>query len=172
MLFLNTKPVMKYLFLFISLVPLSLLAQDCSLKKGKDPITSKTTLSTGFIELPGTTLSIDINSKEIDFFFVLDSKAVKCLDEETEAEFVFEGGKLKSEFKNAGSMNCDGIFHIIFKNSAYTPSQLTKMASKKIISIQIKGSSPKPFVISLSADQQQNLMNQIACVTKDAKTVL
>jgi len=163
---------MKYFFWLIALAPFSLLAQDCSLKKGQDPITSKPTLTTGFIELPGTTLSIDVNSKEIDFFFVLDNKAVKCLDEETEAEFIFEGGKLKAEFKNAGSMNCDGIFHIIFKNSAYTPSQLTKLASKKILSIQIKGSSPKPFVISLSPEQQQSLMNQISCVTKEAKTVL
>ena len=163
---------MKRILLLICLAPLFSFAQDCNLKKGKDDITSKPTLSTGFIELPGTTLSIDVNSKEIDFFFVLDSKAVKCLDEETEAEFVFEGGKSKSEFKNAGSMNCDGIFHIIFKNSAYTPSQLSKMSSKKIISIQIKGSSPKPYVIGLSPEQQQNLMNQIACVTKEAKTVL
>jgi hypothetical protein len=163
---------MKFIFLFVCLLPLSLLAQDCNLKKGKDPITSKPTLSTGFIDLPGTTLSIDVNSKEIDFFFVLDNKAVKCLDEETEAEFIFEGGKQKSEFKNAGSMNCDGIFHIIFKNSAYTPSQLTKLSGKKIISIQIKGSSPKPFVISLSPAQQESLMKQVSCVTKEAKTVL
>lgn len=163
---------MKYIFLLIYMAPFALFAQDCSLKKGQDPITSKPTLSTGFIDLPGTTLSIDVNSKEIDFFFVLDNKAVKCLDEETEAEFIFEGGKLKSEFKNAGSMNCDGIFHIIFKNSAYTPSQLTKLSSKKIVSIQIKGSTPKPYVISLSPQQQQQLMNQVACVTKEAKTVL
>ena len=106
------------------------------------------------------------------YIVVLDNKAVKCLDEETEAEFIFEGGKLKSEFRNAGSMNCDGIFHIIFKNSAYTPSQLTKLGSKKIIALQIKTSSPKPYVISLSPAQQQNLMNLVACVIKESKTVL
>jgi hypothetical protein len=163
---------MRTIIFLACLLPLSLLAQDCNLKKGKDAITSKPVLSTGFIDLPGTTLSIDVNSKEIDFFFVLDNRAVKCLDEETEAVFMFEGGKLKLQFKNSGSMNCDGVFHIIFKNSAYTPSQLTKLAAKKIISIQITTSNPKPYIISLSPEQQQTLMNFISCVVKEAKTVL
>lgn len=163
---------MKYILFCLFFSPLALLAQDCTLKKGKDIITSKPTLSTGFIDLQGNTLSIDINSKEIDFFFVLNSPAVKCLNEETEITFVLEGGKIKSEFRNSGSMNCDGIFHVIFKNSAYTPSQLTKLGSKKIVSIQLTGSSPKPYIIALTPDQQQQLMNTISCVIKEAKTVL
>ncbi|MEO5683602.1 MAG: hypothetical protein ABIQ88_13215 [Chitinophagaceae bacterium] len=163
---------MKYILLCLCFLPVSLLAQECSLKKGQDAITSKTTLTTGFIELNGTTLSIDINSKEIDFFFVLNNQAVKCLDEETEATVNYEGGKLKSQFRNSGSMNCDGIFHIIFKNSAYTNSYLQKMAAKKIVSIQLTGSSPKPFIISLTAAQQQMLLDTISCVVKESKTVL
>ena len=163
---------MKYILFCIFFSPLALLAQDCTLKKGTDIITSKPTLSTGFIELQGNTLSIDINSKEIDFFFVLNSPAVKCLNEETEITFMLEGGKVKSEFRNSGSMNCDGIFHVIFKNSAYTPSQLTKLGSKKIVAIQLTGSSPKPYSITLTPDQQQMLMNTISCVIKEAKTVL
>ncbi len=163
---------MKYILFSIFFLPYALLAQDCSLKKGNDIITSKPTLSTGFIELQGNTLSIDINSKEIDFFFVLNNAAVKCLNEETEITFMLEGGKIKPEFRNSGSMNCDGIFHVIFKNSAYTPSQLTKLGSQKIIAIQLTGSSPKPYIINLSAEQQQMLMNTINCVIKEAKTVL
>ena len=164
---------MKYILFCICFLPFTAPAQECSLKKGKDAITSKPTLSTGFIELQGNTLSIDINSKEIDFFFVLTSPVVKCLDEETTVTLVFEGGKLKSEFKNYGSMNCDGIFHIIFRNSAFTPSQLQKMAAKKIVSIQFTtATNPKPFIISLVPEQQQMLQNTISCVVKEAKTVL
>jgi hypothetical protein len=163
---------MKYFLFFIGLLPLAARAQECQLTKGKDPITSKPTLSTGFIELQGNTLSIDVNSKEIDFFFVLANPAVKCLNEETEVTVNYEGGKLKTEFRNSGSMNCDGIFHIIFKNSMYTPPNLTKMASKKIVSITLTGSTPKPFIIHLTPEQQQLLMNTISCVTKEAKTVL
>ena len=163
---------MKYLLLFTWLLPMAVKAQDCNLKKGKDLITSKPTLSTGFINLQGNTLSVDINNKEIDFFFVLNNPAVRCLTEETEITMAFEGGKQKSEFRNSGSMNCDGIFHIIFKNSAFTPSALSKLGAKKIVSVTLTGNTPKPFVISLTPEQQQLLMNTISCVIKEAKTVL
>jgi len=163
---------MKYLLICICLLPFVGMAQDCNLKKGQDDITSKPTLSTGFIELQGNTLSIDINSKEIDFFFVLTGPTVKCLDEATEVNFIYEGGKLKQEFKNYGSMNCDGIFHVIFKNSAYTNSQLQRLAAKKIVSIQFTGNNPKPYIISILPDQQLMLQNSINCVIKQAKTVL
>jgi hypothetical protein len=163
---------MKCILFCIYILPFAALAQECGFKKGIDAITSKPTLSTGFIELQGNTLSIDINNKEIDFFFVLTGTNVKCLDEETSITMVFEGGKLKSEFKNYGSMNCDGIFHLIFKNSAYTPSPLQKLAAKKIVSIQFTGSNPKPFIISLVPEQQQMLQTTISCVIKEAKTVL
>ncbi len=163
---------MKHILICICFLPFATMAQDCNLKKGQDDITSKPTLSTGFIDLQGNTLSIDINSKEIDFFFVLSGTTVKCLDEATEITFVYEGGKLKQEFKNYGSMNCEGIFHVIFKNSAYTNSQLQRLAAKKIISIQFTGNNPKPFIISLVPDQQVLLQNTISCVIKEAKTVL
>lgn len=164
---------MKYLLFCLLLLPAALLGQDCNFKKGQDEITSKPTLSTGFIDLQGNTLSIDINSKEIDFFFVLTGPAVRCLDEETEIVMVYEGGKLKQQFKNYGSMNCDGIFHLIFKNSAYTNSQLQRLAAKKIVSIQFTlNNNPKPFIISLLPEQQTSLQNTIGCVIKEAKTVL
>jgi len=85
---------------------------------------------------------------------------------------VYEGGKLKQQFKNYGSMNCDGIFHLIFKNSAYTNSQLQRMTAKKIVSIQFTSGTQKPFIISLLPDQQLSMQNTIACVIKEAKTVL
>jgi len=98
--------------------------------------------------------------------------AAKCLDENTEATFIFEGGKLKSEFKNSGSMNCNGIFHVIFRNSTYTPSPLQKLGAKKIITIRLTGNTPKPIDIDLSLEEQQTLMTLIACIIKDSKTVL
>jgi hypothetical protein len=167
---------MKHFIIVLLLVPFFGFAQDCKLKKGIDPITSKPTLSTGFIDLPGATLSIDINNKEIDFFFVMSATNAKCLDENTEAEVVFEGGKAKQEiktaYKNSGSMNCDGIFHIIFKNSQFTPSPLQKLAAKKVLAIRLKGSTPKPIEMNLTPELQQTFMNVVSCVIKEAKTVL
>jgi hypothetical protein len=164
---------MKYLLLSFCLLPAVLWGQDCNLKKGQDPITSKPTLTTGFIDISQGTLTIDVNSKEIDFFFDFTNPIVKCLDEETEATMVLEGGKTKIQFHNSGSMNCDGVFHIIFRNSAYTPSQVQKMASRKIVSMQLTGPNiTKPFIITFPPDQQQYLLNTIGCVARDAKTVL
>ncbi len=163
---------MKQIVVVCMLFPFAMKAQDCNLKKGTDAITSKTTLSTGFIELPGATLSIDINSKEIDFFFVSSLPNAKCLDENTEVSFLFEGGKLKSEFKNSGSMNCDGIFHVIFRNSVYGSSPLQKLGARKILTIRLSGNGPKPIDISLKPEHQQALMTTINCVIKESKTVL
>jgi hypothetical protein len=164
---------MKHFIILFFLLPLLAAAQDCGLKKGLDPITSKPTLSSGFIDLPGgTTLSIDVSSKEIDFFFVINSSALKCLDENTELTVIYEGGKLKSPFKNSGSMNCDGIFHIIFKNSAYLNSQLQKLGAKKVVSFRLTGSNGKPVDINLSPDLQQNFMKLVNCVVAESKTIL
>lgn len=151
--------------------PLLSFGQDCKFKTGKDLINNKPTLTTGFIDLDGNTLTVDINSKEIDFFFVLNAPSVRCLTEETEATFNFEGGKSKAEFHNGGSMNCDGIFHIIFKNSAYTPSQISRLAAKKIVSLQFTGSG-KPYTIEFTPEQQQMLKQTLDCIIKEHKTVL
>ncbi|MES1223083.1 MAG: hypothetical protein ABUT20_46750, partial [Bacteroidota bacterium] len=67
---------------------------------------------------------------------------------------------------------CDGIFHIIFKNSAYTNSNLQKLGAKKIVSFQLTGSSPKPYIIALTPELQTTLQNAINCVIKESKTVL
>ncbi|MFT3936232.1 MAG: hypothetical protein QM726_21565 [Chitinophagaceae bacterium] len=163
---------MKYFLLSLLLLPFAAMCQDCNLKKGVDDITSKPTLSTGFMDLQGNTLSIDVSTKEIDLFFVLSGPNVKCLNEETEVTFVMEGGKQKIELRNSGSMNCDGIFHVIFRNSAYTNSQLQRLGAKKIVSIQFTGSNPKPYIISLVPDQQQMLQTNINCVVAQAKTIL
>lgn len=166
------KDSMKYIFLTVLLTPLFAVAQDCNFKKGIDPISSKNTLSTGFIDLPGATLTVDMNSKEIDFFFVMSASNAKCLDENTEVEVIFEGGKLKAEYKNSGSMNCDGIFHVIFRNSVNTPSPLQKLAAKKVLTIRLKNSGPKPIDMNLTPELQQTFMNVVNCVIKESKTVL
>ena len=163
---------MKFVISLFLLGPLQLTAQGCHLIKGADPITSKPTLTTGFIDLPGCTLSIDANNKEIDFFFVMSNPILKCLDENTSATVIFDGGKLKGEYKNGGSMNCNGIFHIIFKNSLYTPSPLQRLAAKKIITIRLKGSSEKPFDINLPPELQKTLMDLIGCVITESKPLL
>ncbi len=163
---------MKYLITVLFLLPLFASAQDCKLKKGTDDITSRPTLSTGFVSFDGFTLSMDASSKEIDFFFIVNTGS-KCFDvENTNITAIFEGGKQKTEYKNSGGLNCDGIIHVIFKNLSFTPSPLQKLATKKIISLIFTDSNSKAVTINLSPAQQQLLMDNAACIATQAKTIL
>jgi hypothetical protein len=163
---------MKLIIAVLFLLPLTSLAQDCKLKKGIDDISSKPTLSTGFLALQDLSLSMDANSREIDLFFVMNNAAAKCFDEESTITVTYEGGRLKTELKGNGSLNCDGLFHVIFKNSAYTPSNLQKLATKKVVNIKVVSANNKITNINLTPEQQQDLMNNAACIAREAKTIL
>ena len=104
---------MKYSLIIFILVPFWLSAQDCKVKKTTDPYTKEVRVSTGFIPLQGASLSIDADGKEIDFFFSMEGKE-RCFSDASTAVVVYEGIRMKGNYKNGGPVNCDGIFHIIF----------------------------------------------------------
>ncbi|HVG15771.1 MAG TPA: hypothetical protein VM935_12450 [Chitinophagaceae bacterium] len=163
---------MKYLFLCLLLSPALANAQACQLKKTKDQFSQEPKISTGFISFNNSLLSIDANKKEIDFFFSLkNSNDTKCFDDASVATFVFEG-KLKSNFKNTGTMNCEGLFHINFKNLATTPGVLNRLLTKKITAISLTGNNKSVTTITLGAEQQQQLMDWANCLVTEAKTLL
>src|SRR5258705_12168933 len=110
---------MKYSLIIAVLFPLFLGAQDCKIKRTTDPYTKEVRLSTGFMQLDGASLSIEADGKEIDFFFSMDGKE-KCFTDASTAVIIYEGTKMKGSFKNGGPVNCEGIFHIIFRNLAGT----------------------------------------------------
>jgi len=165
---------MKYLATVLLLLPLFVCAQDCKLKKGMDDMTSRPTLSTGFVAYDDDfTLSMDANSKEIDFFFLLKTGS-RCYDENSIVTVTFEGGRnpQKTQYKNAGGMNCDGVVHVIFKNLSFTMSQLTKLGTKKAISIAFTDNNGKVNSFTLSPPQQQLFMQNANCIATQAKTLL
>ncbi len=163
---------MKYSFLILLLLSAFAFAQDCKLKKSKDQFSQEPKISTGFISFNNSLLSIDANKKEIDFFFSLKEKnESKCFDDASVATFVFEG-KLKSNFKNTGTMNCEGLFHVTFKNLATTPGALNRLLTKKITAISLVGNNKTVTTITLGAEQQQMLMDWANCLVKEAKTLL
>jgi len=168
----NNNPIcMKYLFTVLLLSPLFVWAQDCKLKKGIDDMTSRPTLSTGFISFDDFNLSMDAGSKEIDFFFVV-KVGSKCFDENSVVTAIFEGRNQKAEYKNTGSMNCDGTVHVIFRNLSFTLSSLTKLATKKTVSLAFTDTNGKVNTVTLSPAQQQLLMDNAACIAKEAKTLV
>lgn len=163
---------MKYLFTVLLFLPLFVCAQDCKLKKGTDDMTSKPTLSTGFIAFDDFSVSMDANNKEIDFFFLVKTGS-KCFDvENSEMTVTFEGKNQKAVYRNTGSTNCEGTLHVIFKNLSFTVSALNKLATKKAVSIAFTDSNGKTTTVSLSPQQQQLFMQNANCIANQAKTLI
>jgi hypothetical protein len=166
---------MKSCLFALFLLPLFALSQDCKLKKSVDPFTHETKLSTGFQNFTGNghTVSItaDANAKEIDFFIWMKGDG-KCFDSESVANVFFEGERMKTFFRNSGSMNCDGAFHFVFKNLPNSPTWLTRLSTKKVASIKLTGTDGKELVLALNDEQKTLLQTMAACISNEAKTLL
>lgn len=166
---------MKNCILLFLLLPAIAFSQDCKLKKTVDPFTHETKLSTGFQNFTGNgvTVSIaaDATAKEIDFFVWIKGDG-KCFDAESVANVTFEGERSKTILHNAGSMNCDGAFHFVFKNGPTTPTWLNRMATKKLATIKLAGTDKKEIVIAFSEEQKQLFQSMAACITNEGKTLL
>ena len=167
---------MKNIFALLLLLPLFSGAQDstatnCKLIKETDPFTKEIKLSTGFIFLDGGSVTIDADSKEIDVLFSIEG-ADKCFDNNSTAAIFFEGVKTKLNSRNGGTMNCEGLFHFIFKNTATTTSMLQKMMTQKINHILFTGNNKKESTINISPTDQQTLMAMATCLVNEAKTLI
>ena len=142
------------------------------MKKTKDQFSQEPKLSTGFVPFSNALLSIETDSKEIDFLFsVRDKSEEKCFDDLSTISFVFEG-KQKSNFRNTGTMNCEGLFHVTFKNLSTTPGALQRLVTKKITAISLTGNNKAVTTITLGPTQQQELMDLIACAVREGKTLI
>jgi hypothetical protein len=165
---------MKALVFCVFLVPLFASAQNCELKKEKDPFTQQPQLSTGFLRLSSWggrfSLNMVADAKEVKLLFSLGEG--NCFDDECSAALTFDGTRTKSTQKNATTMNCDGIFTIVFRNSTTTPSVLQKMTQQKISSIVLIDNNKKKIEINLKDDEKQQILERAACMVKEAKTLI
>lgn len=159
---------MRSICLLLFLFPLFAAAQDCTLIRENDPYTREAKLSTGFISLQGGSLTIDADSKEIDFFFVVKDK---CFNDGSTVFIFFEGSRTKTTYRNAGSMNCDGDFHFKYKNTPTPNYILKKLATLKVAHFIFMGDDKKELTVSLLPEQQQKLMQATACLVNEAKTL-
>jgi hypothetical protein len=151
-------------------------AQDtCNLKKNTDAFTHQTKVSTGFIPFTASgvqlSISIDATSTDIDFFLWFTNDQ-KCFDDESTIQINFEGDRLKQNYKNSGSMNCDGAFHFSFKNNPNTPSNLQRLIDKKINSFHLTGTGKTVTDINFSPEQKQKLQRMTSCVVNESKSLL
>jgi hypothetical protein len=167
---------MRFIFLVYMVFPIFSMAQDslsagCKLNREKDPFTKEIKISTGFIPLDGGLVTIDANKLEIDFLFSIEG-VNKCFDNNSTAFVFFEGTKLKLTARNGGSMNCEGLFHFIYRNTATVPSMLTKMTTQKINHILFTGNNKKETTINLSPADQQLFMTLAYCLVENAKELI
>jgi hypothetical protein len=167
---------MKYIIALLLFFPLLLTAQDttaigCKLNRETDPFTKEIKISTGFIPMDGGSVTIDATSAEIDFLFSLEG-ADRCFDNNSMATIFFEGIKLKLTNRNGGTMNCEGLFHFIFRNTSTVPSLLTKLTAQKINHIVFTGNNKKESTINLTPADQQLFMSLAECLVKEAKTLI
>lgn len=147
-------------------------AQDtCKLKKAIDPYTKEHTLSTGFIPLTGASLTMDATKAEIDLLFSIKGPD-KCFTDAGTASIFFVGSKLRQTQRNGGSMNCEGLFHFIFRNTASTPALLKKMTTLKIEKIIFTGNDKKETIVTLTPEQQQVVVDLANCLSKEAPTLI
>jgi len=160
---------MKYCTLIFILFPFALHSQDCNLKSSKDPYTREIKISTGLIPLNSGQFSIEASKSQIDFMFVIEGK---CFDDASTAAVFFEGTRSKTNLKNSGTMNCDGLFHFTFRNTDPAQSSLINLGSKKITSIRFKDNTNKETGISFTAEQQQLFEDLTNCIISGSKKLL
>lgn len=166
---------MKHLFLLLFLIPVLSKAQDCNLKDVKDPLNQDTRLSTGFTRMGGGSdrfmVSAETDKREIDFFFVIEGSKL-CFDEYARVQAIFEGGKQKSMYKNGGSENCQGYFHIIFKNQASQPATLKYLSERKIISFKFTTKDNKTKTVNLGPEEQDTFQRMATCILQNSTALL
>ena len=160
---------MKYFLLFTLILPVTLFAQDCTLKKEKDQFSQQDRLTTGFMQFTNCRTSITADSKDIDFFFSMGGD--KCFDDASTLSVVFDDGHTKLNLRNTGSMNCEGLFHFTIRNTATPNYNLQRLASKKVKALMFTNGKVVTSVL-LNADQQQQLQTFANCMSKQANTLI
>lgn len=160
---------MNYRFFIIFLFPIFLHAQDCNIKKEKDQFTQQERLTTGFVQLTNSRLSVTADNKELDFFIAAPSD--KCFDDASTLTITFEDGRTKSLFHNTGSMNCEGLFHFTIRNTPTSNSNLQRLETKKVKGFVLTNGNVVTSIL-LNETQQQTLQQAFGCISKEAKTLI
>jgi hypothetical protein len=162
---------MKKLLGLILIVPLFAASQDCKLNRETDPFTKEVKISTGFIFVDGGSLTIDADSKEVLVLFSIDG-AGKCFDNNSTASIIFEGTKSKGSARNGGTMNCEGLFQFVFRNTSSTTSLLQRLKTQKITSIVFTGNNKKESTLNVAPLEQTLIMKLATCLVNESKTLI
>ena len=168
---------MKQILFACFLLPFFSFAQDCTLRKEVNTITSETTMTTGFVPFNSggvqLAISMEVTPKEINLIFLIENPT-PCFKDESTAIVNFEGDRSRVNLKNIGGVNCQGIFQVMYRNAAITPAYLERLSQKKIAAIHFKVNpdDEKTIDVRLNAAQQQQLNTLLLCIIKQAKAAI
>ncbi len=165
----------RSIFLFL-LFPLIAAGQDstvnqCKLIRETDPFTKETRISTGFIFIKGGSVTFDADKKEVVVLFSIDG-GEKCFDNNSTANIYFEGIKSKTTVRNGGTMNCEGLFQFVFRNSNSTTYLLQKLMTQKISYVLFTNSNKKEFKLEVAPPEQEIIMKLATCLVNESKTLI
>lgn len=166
----SIRSICTLFMLMMGLLGSNLQAQECNLLRETDPYTKLTRISSGFLELTGASVTVDADKKEIDILFSL--KTDRCFDDACAATIYFADSKLKVNLRNAGTMNCEGLFHFIFKNGTTVNYQLKKLTTMKISQIIFTDRNDKEIPVVLTPEMQDTFQRAVQCVSNEALKLL
>jgi hypothetical protein len=98
--------------------------------------------------------------------------AEKCYDNNSSGGVFFENVKTKMNIRNAGTMNCEGLFHFIYKNTATPNTVLQKLITQKIDHILFVGNNKKESTITFTPEQREKFIFLAGCLLDEAKGLI
>lgn len=164
---------MKFLLPILFSLPISVWGQDCSLKKTKDQFSQEPKLTTGFVSLSNARFSMDADAKEIHLLFVLGNNGeMKCFEEASTLSIAFDSTNTKANLRNGGTMNCDGYFDVVFKNTPTTTTYLQRLTTHSVKTLTFTGNNKTVTVVTLSDDQKALLKQLATCMATESKALI
>jgi hypothetical protein len=164
---------MKLLLPLLFSLPISVFGQDCSLKKTKDQFSQEPKLTTGFVTLSNARLSMDADAKEIHLLFVLGNNGeMKCFEEASTLTIAYDSTNTKSNLRNGGTMNCDGYFDVVFKNTPTTSTYLQRLTTHNVKTLTFTGNNKTVTVVTLSEDQKALIRQLATCMATESKSLI
>ena len=85
---------------------------------------------------------------------------------------MFEGLKSKTSSRNGGTMNCEGLFQFVFRNTTSTTTLLQRLMTYKIASIIFTDSNKKETTLTVRPLEQTLIMKMATCLINESKTLL
>lgn len=118
---------------------------------------------------------MDAGKLEIDWMIEVGNGNL-CFDDNAEIQVFFEGSKQRLMLRNSGTMNCEGLLHVIFKNGTSTNYQLSKLATtpiQRIVVLKSNQSDKKEqWAIEPTPDQRVRWMKSVSCLVTESKSLL